>query len=151
MSQKFVVVPWDRYLLLTEDRPPSQSKDQVGAGTSSLSVQDILNAVPKQNRRDAEAILHHMQRAPNIYWNDKGELVVNEETRTHTHINDLLKDAFYKYKHWEPEGVNVFYQTLAESNLPAGLIKNPERRKLLQTYKDPRPPGVLASSWLTWD
>lgn len=148
--QKWVAVPWDTYEKLTKDSSEIDSEDQSGTGTSALSVETIVAAVPKNNRRDATTILHHLERDPNITWSHKGELIVKGETKHNTHLVDLLKDAFYKFKHWEPEGVHDFYRALAESNLPVGTIKNLDRRALLESYKQPKPPGVLASAWLTW-
>lgn len=144
MSQKWVVVPWEQY------QSPQPQTGGLVQRTSGLSRDSVLAAIPKHSRRDAQAILQHIERAPDIAWDDKGQLVVKGETVLRSHITDLLKDAFYKYKNWEAEGASTFYRALAESNLPAGLVHNPERRALLERYKHPQPPGILASSWLSW-
>lgn len=140
MSQKWVVVPWEKFT------------NQTGSGERAtiLSIDSILSTLPKQAKRDASAILQHVQRTPDITWNEKGELVLKEQPIPGTHISDLLKDAFYKYKNWKAKGADSFYRSLAESNLPQGLIHNPERRILLESYKHPKPPGTLAKTWLTW-
>lgn len=144
MTQKWVALPWERYTALREDKDPDDTD------TGGLSVDDILTAIPKQNRREAAAILQHIQRSKDISWNSKGELIIHGEVQPRTHILDLLKDSFYQYKNWRPEGIESFYQALAESNLPRRLIRHPERRSLLDLDKNPRPPGVLAPAWISW-
>lgn len=147
MTQKWVVLPWEKYQQLLKDEENSPLE---GGSAARLPIEDLLTSVPKQTRRDAAAILNHLRKSPHLSWNEKGELMVGSSVVPHTHVSDLLKDAFYSYKHWTPEGLETFYRELAKSNLPTGLIKNPERRALLERYKQAKPPGVLASTWLTW-
>lgn len=126
----------------------SDEKLSGGGDEEVLSVGDIVEALPKQSRRDATVILQHLKRDPDATWNHKGQLIVNGEIIARSHLFDLLKDAFYKYKSWKPEGILPFYKALADSNLPSALIKNTDRRSLLESFKNPSPPGVLAASWL---
>lgn len=155
MTQKWIAVPWENYQQLCKENSQQEGGGEGGGGGGGaeavrLSAEDLLMSVPKQNRREAAAILNHIEKSPHLSWNEKGELLVENSIVPHTHVSDLLKDAFYNYKHWTPEGVETFYRELAKSNLPASHIKNPERRALLEKYKQAKPPGVLASSWLTW-
>lgn len=148
MSQKWVAVPWDKFQELTSQ----EFQEQTGGSPKpqSLSTETLLGSIPKRNRREAAAILSYIEKSPNLSWSQQGELVVEGQIVPRTHVSDLLKDAFYKHKNWEPEGVNEFYRELAKSNLPTALIRNQERRALLETYKQAKPPGVLASKWLAW-
>ena len=141
MTQKWVVVPWEQFNTVV----PSGS-----GAVAKLSTDSILAAIPKQSRRDASAILQHIERTSDISWNDKGELVLKGKVVPYTHISDLLKDSFYQYKNWSAEGAPVFYQALAESNIPLGLIHNQQRRTLLEGYKHPKPPGIQESTWVKW-
>jgi hypothetical protein len=150
MTQKWVVVPWEIY------DSAQQGGDQ--QGTPALNREAVLAAIPKNSRRDGLVILQHIERTPGISWNEKGELVLKGEVVPRTHISDLLKNAFYQYKNWEAEGAVPFYNALAESHLPESLIRNPNRQTLLKQHKDPKPPrykdqkppGIPAKTWLPW-
>lgn len=157
MSQKWVAVPWEEFEELKAGNLNLDERDreqQGGGDTPALSIEILLATIPRQYHRQATAILNHIQKAQNLSWNKEGELLVDGKVIPHTHISDLIKDSFYKYKHWEPEAVDIFYKELAKSNLPAGLVRNQERRTALLLARSqnnlPGPPGVLASTWLTW-
>ena len=175
MTQKWVAVPWESYLKLrgepsaelredpsgvekieTEKTPPAPTPPaptptrQRGFGETTLSTDVILAKVPKRDRGEAAIILRYIEKSPILSWNASGEIVVKGETRVATHITALLKDAFREYKQGEPKGVDPFYEALAEISLPPGLIKNEKRRLLLERDEHPKPPGIVASQWLTW-
>lgn len=145
MSQKYAVIPWEQYIACSSD------DNQSGKGEPSLSVDTILLGIPKQGRRDATAILHHIQNSSDISWNSRGELVLHGSVIPNTHIADLIKYSLFHYKSWKPSGVGEFYRALASSNLPAGLIRNLDSRNLLEKFKSPQPPGIRASKWLEWE
>jgi len=149
--QKWVAVPYEQYLLLERGETQKEVENcREGAGKQvKLDKQEIVASIPKQSRRNAMLILHHLERNPKVTWNSKGELVVEGEVVPRSHMVDLLKDVFYKYKTLEAEGILPFYKALADSNLPVSIVKNPERRRLFESYLNPKPPGILASSWLT--
>lgn len=146
MTQKWAVIPWEKYVLEQNGAECMQT----GEGESSMSMETLLLGIPKQARREATAILQHIQNTPNISWNLRGELIVNGEVLPNTHVTDLIKDSLYQYKKWKPKGIIEFYRALAESNLPLGLVRNAERRELLESFKNPRPPGIPAGKWMTW-
>ena len=141
MMQKWAVIPWEQY----------NKQEENSETTPSLDIDDILLGIPKQGRRDASAILRHIQSSPDITWNSRGELVLHGSVIANTHIADLLKFSLFQYKTWEPSGVTAFYRALAESNIPTGLIRNLKSRALLETLKTPRPSGIQATQWLTWE
>ncbi len=146
--QKWAVIPWEKYL----DIQQSEENDQTGSGESHLSTDSILAAIPKRSRSNAEAILLHIQRDPDISWNSKGELEIKDTSIPNSHLVDLLKDSTHNFKHnWEPAGVSEFYRALAKSNLPLGLIQNKTRRELLENYKQMKPSETLSKKWLTWN
>ena len=62
-------------------------------------------------------------------WNDKGELLYNNEPILGTSITDLLYDACCPKRKYEPKGVKIFYHILSSNNLPTGLIRNSDRHK----------------------
>lgn len=141
--QKWAVIPWEQY--------SRQEEEIEGKGDPLLAIDDILRGIPKQGRRDASAILHHIQNSPDISWNARGELVLGGSVLANTHMTDLLKFSLFQYKTWEPAGVTAFYRALAASNIPTGLIRNPKSRSLLESSKTQQPPGIRATKWLTWE
>ncbi len=144
---KWAVIPWSQFAASNQEEDGTQT----GKGEPSLSIDTILLGIPKIGRRDATAILHHIQNSSDISWNLRGELTLHGTAIPNTHIADLLKFSLFQYKSWKPTGLTEFYRALADSNLPAGLIRNRESRSLLEKYKVPRPPGVQATKWLTWE
>lgn len=144
---KWIAIPLEKYQKLQE----KEQSQQIGRGSPvelPLPIEEIISAIPKQYRRDATTILQHMKREPSITWSARGELIISGKIIPNTHLVDLLKDAFHKYKDFEPEGLLPFYKALAESNVPSGLIKHIKRRTLLESFKNPKPPGVMVSSWI---
>ena len=141
--QKWAVIPWEKYA--------EKGDDVIHPEDPSLSVDSILLGIPKQGRRDASAILHHIENSPDISWNSRGEVMIRGDTIPRSHIADLVKFSLFQYKTWKPVGVTEFYRVLAETNLPAGLIRNLKNRELLEKFKTVQPPGIPATKWLTWE
>ena len=147
MTQKWAVIPWQQYTSSFQE----EEGTQIGKGEPSLSIDTILLGIPKLGRRDATAILHHIQNSSDISWNSRGELTVHGTVVANSHIADLLKFSLFQYKSWKPAALTEFYRALADSNLPVGLIRNRESRSLLEKFKKPQPPGIRATKWLTWE
>ena len=91
-----------------------------------LCSQLILLPFGKANRLNAEIILTYIDK--NLDWNENGELVVDTEVITGSHITDLIKDCMYNYKNFQPLGYEIFYDRL---NIPLSLIKNNKRHHLI--------------------
>ena len=54
-------------------------------------------------------------------------MVYNGKVVPKTHIIDLINDGMVSRKH-APVGIDLFYKTLAEINLPEGLLANDNRK-----------------------
>lgn len=148
-----VLLSWEKY---EEMRACVRDGNLKGKGEESpvkkaLSQQHIISAIAPRHRRQVETILHYIENDSNISWNEKGEIIIKGNIIPHTHITDLLKDTIREYKHFAPTGADIFYQALADSNLPIGLIGNLKRREKLEKNKQTRPPGIAASQWLKWN
>jgi len=142
--QKWVMLPWEQY----QER--CSENIQTGKGENPLSISNILASLPKKFRTNAGSILQHITRDPELEWNAKGEIIINDVTIPNTHLVDLLKDTAHNFKHRDPNGVSEFYTALARSNLPLGLVQNKARRELLESYKELKPPGIPAKKWMSW-
>ena len=100
---------------------------------NQMHVDTILMAIPKNNQHKARALLMHIQtdKCRTLTWNDRGEIIISGESVPGSHISDLIKDAMYRYRNLTPIGHDKFYKTLADMNIPLGLIGNEERRNEL--------------------
>ena len=130
MSQKVVVLPYERYLTLKQLAFKNSSKVEeelvdnfVNSGKvggelvdslpgnqiltheiydsveddNLLSVEDIIEYIPKTYRHRARLILHHMKHNL-IKWDSFGRLVVGEDCLIDSHIVDLIRDVIGSYK-----------------------------------------------------
>ena len=142
MSRKWVLVPWEKHQKGLGEEKIEDSAE------AKLPTELVLAGVPKLYKRQAIALIQHIEHTAKIAWNAQGEVILNGTVILGSHITDLLKDTFRKYKNFNPKGVEQFYKTLAESNIPKGLIGNFERRALL--VENSKPPGVPDNAWLSW-
>ena len=108
--------------------PPQQQ-----AGLSQL---DVLSAVPVSYRNKARTLLDCIIKSSQLTWNDRGEIVLGDDTVHGSHIIDLLKYTLHPYKHFTPVGVEQFNDTLRSINVPRSLINQSGRGALLP------PPGL---------
>lgn len=149
-TKKCVLVPYEKYqrlmktpkaLELTSVDRIQEEEEEEEAGPvepARLEEEQILEHFPKNLKGKAKILLNTIKQNNSLDWNLKGELVVNDEAVQHSHIADLVKDALVTYKHFEPVGLQVFYSHL--NNIPLSLIRNPQRRLLLQKGTGTPPP-----------
>ena len=118
MSQKMVVIPYERYIKLkqlslvdtelkysTERRDTESSenlnenrdKDENPDNDSLLSVEDIVDYMPKTYRHRCRLILHHMKQNL-LRWDSFGRLIIGDECLLESHIVDLIRDVISTYK-----------------------------------------------------
>jgi hypothetical protein len=125
-------------------------KEQTGGGSKwGLSIDSILELLPKSLRPRAQSLLNHLQALDTFSLTSKGEIVYKDHAIEGSHIVDLLKDSFYKYKHLNVVGREEWYRLLVESNVPQSLILNATRRGEIakqksqpsEPYMLPPPPG----------
>ena len=167
-TKKCVLVSFDRYERLTQSHKNHQltsnepvpfndvitEEDEIAPSQNKLDDNFILLNLPKYLHSRARTLLGVVSKSTILGWNDKGELTVKGNAIPHSHIADLLKDSLVTYKHFKPIGATEFYSNL--SNIPVSLIRNPERRQLIQEGKGdveteqappprpPPPPGIPA-------
>jgi hypothetical protein len=85
-------------------------------------VDNILCTLPNNIKARARGILNHMKNN-DIYWNVKGEIVINNTTIPNSHIIDLIKCSLYPYKSFTPIGLNQFQSALIDTNIPQTLLQ----------------------------
>lgn len=166
--KKFTLIPHERYLqyqsLLDKQTATPSKQEEVSNGsantvtdgnttqvidnarsTEKLSIDDIISQLPRRNKSKAQSLLCVVGASPRLDWNDKGELLLDNNRVPFTHITDLLHDALNNTRH-EPAGLKEFYSGL--SNVPQSLVTNPKRRLLIggksiaPTIRQLPPPGI---------
>lgn len=106
-----------------------QSKNNIAQESKEISKYDeIISRLPKYLHNRAITLLNFISDKTPITWNSEGELIINQETITGSHIVDLLKDALSNSS-FTPIGYDIFYKNLG--NIPRSLIYNTKRRYLL--------------------
>ena len=151
---KMMLIPVERYNRL-------QQRVQTGDGgpeeSEPLSDDVVMEAMAKNYKTKARALLGHIRNDGRLTWNDKGEISYKGVKVTGSHITDLVKDAMRPYSNFTPIGKDVFYQALAEMNIPRGLVNHQQGVLDMESYKRRKtgPPGirrkksVVEPSWIS--
>ncbi len=153
--KKLVLIPYHKYQYFQSLQQTGEKKDlekpqentelnkeelrETNIPREKLDEDIILCHISKGKRTKAKALIQYIEQSPDLDWNLKGELLVKGKTITGSHISDLVKDSVTEYKHFEPLGVQEFYQHIG--NIPLTIISNPKRRQSLQTGGQSIPPG----------
>ena len=88
----------------------------------------VLETVPKRWKTHASKLLSHLKSNPNVDWNAKGELVLNDAPIAKSHIVDLVNDLMRKRTTTSaPTGWIELAKVLKDSNVPHELIGNEDR------------------------
>ena len=93
-------------------------------------------------------VLNLITKAGHMTWAPNGELIYKGERIPGSHVVDLLRYLLPGYqKKQRPIGFTQFLAALKATNIPRGLINNPEVVKL---FTDPvKPPGIPdRSQWI---
>ena len=122
-----------------------------------LSDDVILQAMAKNHKTKAKALLGHIRNDGGLTWNQKGEITYRGGKVTGSHITDLVKDAMRPYSNFTPVGKDVFYKALSDMNIPRGLVNHQQGVLDMEVYKRRKagPPGIRQSkatvdpSWIT--
>jgi hypothetical protein len=140
--KKSVVISWEKYQKLMQ----MQHEPDVEKETEEVYNSDkIISTVPQKMRSRAQALIGLLPQT-DISWNQRGELVVNDQHIEGSNICDLVKCVLLNYKNFHPKGYHSFIQALASNNVPETLIQNTKCRTDVQNAK-----GATreSKSWLT--
>ena len=96
-----------------------------------LKLDNIIQHFPERMRSRARLIGSYLINDSKSMWNNRGELIYNDEPIAGSSITDLLYDACCPKRKHEPKGMEIFYKILHSLNLADGLIRNVDRRKWL--------------------
>ena len=94
----------------------------------SLTSEMIVRGIPKTMKTRAQALLAHLkEREGAISWDSSGQVTLNGVFIPKSNISDLISDAMRPRKHFNPVGVQKFYNMLNEINIPKDLVRNEKR------------------------
>ena len=110
----------------------------------SLTSEMIVRGIPKTMKTRAQALLAHLKEKEGaISWDSSGQVTLNGVFIPKSNISDLISDAMRPRKHFNPIGVQEFYNMLNEINIPKDLVRNEKRWSEVrqQKVKIKPPPG----------
>lgn len=117
-----------------QNDPPSSD-----TGVNDPVVGDVLRHIPTRSRRNAEHVLSALSKASDVLsWTGQGEVVINKQTVTGSHLYDLIKNVTAPYnvsEYSRPVGWSLFLKTLAGLNIPLSAIPNTQVRRAILDLK----------------
>lgn len=153
--KKMALLPYDRYQrLLLRDQPPEAEKDTLMTlqtekplDTNESSTQSIpeegkdretlISIFPKSMQNRVRSVLEYI--GPNVTWNDKGEVSIQDQDIPGSNIVDLLKVHLKDCKDFNPVGKDAFRMLLCELNVPMSLLASSARQQSGRGYLPPPP------------
>ena len=158
--KRMVLIPEEK-LLRYEERDKQKPEIIYGRGEEplieSLSDEMIVRGIPKNMKTRAQALLARLkEREDAITWDDRGQVTLKGALIPKSNISDLISDAMRFRKHFNPVGVQKFYDVLYEINVPKDLVRNEKRwgkgekmdEKNEGNYFEEEKPWI--SNWLTF-
>ena len=158
--KRMVLIPEEK-LLRYEERDKQKPEIMYGRGekedstpyqdVESLSDEMIVRGIPKNMKTRAQALLARLkEREDAITWDDRGQVILNGTLIQKSNISDLISDAMRSRKHFNPVGVQKFYNVLNEINIPKDLVRNEKRWNKEEEKVDEKEEKAWISNWLTF-
>ena len=159
--KRMVLIPEEK-LLRYEERDKQKPEIMYGRGekedstpyrdVESLSDEMIVRGIPKNMKTRAQALLDRLkEREDAITWDDRGQVILKGTLIPKSNISDLISDAMRSRKHFNPVGVQKFYNVLYEINIPKDLVRNEKRWNKEEEEKvDEKEEKAWISNWLTF-
>ena len=133
----------------TEDGPPQApppvDKDTpiIDGHNDASHYQEVKDAssrlmanFPVVIKKKADTLLDMIKNSKGIMdFNESGELLLEGNVISGTHISDLIYDVLMEKAGLEPQGSEQFLKGLARLNVPERLIRNKNRRATLRNLK----------------
>ena len=156
--KRMVLIPEEK-LLPYEERDKQKPEIMYGRGekedstpyVESLSDEMIVRGIPKNMKTRAQALLARLkEREDAITWDDRGQVILKGTLIPKSNISDLISDAMRFRKHFNPVGVQKFYNVLNEINIPKDLVRNEKRWNKEEEKVDDKEEKAWISNWLTF-
>ena len=152
--KRMVLIPEEK-LLRYEERDKQKPEILYGRGEEEpkvevLSDEMIVRGIPKNMKTRAQALLARLkEREDAITWDERGQVILKGTLIPKSNISDLISDAMRFRKHFNPVGVQQFYDVLYEINVPKDLVRN-EKRWGKEEKTDEKEETAWLSKWLTF-
>ena len=102
----------------------------------SAVEEELIKSLPKLYKSGARQMLDKIkQNRDDLHWNEKEELVYENEPISGSHVVDFVNDILRHRKGFEPVGWSVFARGLARMNVPENLVRNPQRQSVIREFK----------------
>ena len=154
--KRMVLIPEEK-LLRYEERDKQKPEIMYGRGekeepsVESLSDEMIVRGIPKNMKTRAQALLARLkEREDAITWDDRGQVILKGTLIPKSNISDLISDAMRFRKHFNPVGVQKFYDVLYDINIPKDLVRNEKRWGKEEEKADEKEETAWISNWLTF-
>ena len=151
--KRMVLIPEER-LLRYEERDKQKPEILYGRGEEEpkvevLSDEMIVRGIPKNMKTRAQALLARLkEREDAITWDERGQVILKGDLIPKSNISDLISDAMRSRKHFNPVGVQKFYDILYEINVPKDLVRNEKRWS--KEEEEEKEEKAWLSNWLTF-
>ena len=152
--KRMVLIPEEK-LLRYEERDKQKPEILYGRGEEEpkvevLSDEMIVRGIPKNMKTRAQALLARLkEREDVITWDERGQVILKGDLIPKSNISDLVSDAMRSRKHFNPVGVQKFYDVLNKINVPKDLVRN-EKRWGKEEKMDEKEETAWLSKWLTF-
>ena len=111
----------------------------------------IIQNVPKAYQVRAKILIGHLKDYTGVSWNARGEMVVDRKTLPCFNISVLVNDIIRKAKHEvDPVERKSLLEQLSKTELPRGLVGNPEIPRELSQRKRKSTPPRKSKSKVPW-
>ena len=156
--KRMVLIPEEK-LLRYEERDKQKPEIMYGRGekedstplVESLSDEMIVRGIPKNMKTRAQALLARLkEREDAITWDDRGQVILKGALIPKSNISDLISDAMRSRKHFNPVGVQKFYDVLYEINIPKDFVRNEKRWSKEEEKVGEKEETAWISNWLTF-
>ena len=153
--KRMVLIPEEK-LLRYEERDKQKPEILYGRGEKEeqpkvevLSDEMIVRGIPKNMKTRAQALLARLKEKEDVItWDERGQVILKGILIPKSNISDLVSDAMRSRKHFNPVGVQQFYDILHEINVPKDLVRN-ERRWAKEEKMDEKMNGKEEKAWLS--
>ena len=115
---------------------PTADKREVEAESMADLPYYIMESVPPTMKSKAQQLVKKLKENKDlIRWDDKAQLIYEEEPVPGSNVIDLVNDALRHRKNFNPQGWRLFAKALSDVNVPEGIVRNENRLKTIREYK----------------
>ena len=113
-----------------------KTEDVTQQAVEDAIERDIITALPKTLKDRGRLLIDKIKENPTVMrWDDKGQLIFEDESLSGSHIGDLVSDILRNRRGFNPIGWETFARGLAKINAPEDLVRNERRQSIVREFK----------------